>query len=120
MTRWRSTYWTNRQAVEAAELPESLIVLGGGAIGLELAQVYARFGVSVSVVEALDRLMPMEEPEVSALVRTALQADGITVHTGVRVRRVDHTTATNSTSRSTAGRRWPDSGCWWPPVDAPT
>jgi pyruvate/2-oxoglutarate dehydrogenase complex dihydrolipoamide dehydrogenase (E3) component len=43
-------YWTNREAVKAAELPESLIVLGGGAIGLELAQAFRRFGVAVTVV----------------------------------------------------------------------
>ena len=50
-------YWTNREAIEVEELPESLVVLGGGAIGLELAQVFARFGVRVTVVEALDRLL---------------------------------------------------------------
>lgn len=64
-------YWTNRQAVKAAELPDSLVVLGGGAVGLELAQAYARFGVSVSVVEVLDRLMAVEEPEVAGLDRPA-------------------------------------------------
>src|SRR2546430_681546 len=56
-------YWTNREAIRATEVPESLVVLGGGAVGLELAQVYARFGAAVTVVEALDRLLPQEEPE---------------------------------------------------------
>lgn len=83
-------YWTNREAIEAAELPESLVVLGGGAVGLELAQVYARFGVTVTVVEMADRLVAMEEPESSALLREALAADGITVHTSVQARRVGH------------------------------
>jgi pyruvate/2-oxoglutarate dehydrogenase complex dihydrolipoamide dehydrogenase (E3) component len=83
-------FWTNREAIEAAVLPRSLIVLGGGSVGLELAQAYARFGVAVTVVEAMDRLLPVEEPEASALARTALQADGITVHTGVRAVRVAH------------------------------
>lgn len=50
-------YWTNREAVEATEAPSSLIVLGGGAIGLELAQAFARFGSMVTVVEAADRLV---------------------------------------------------------------
>jgi pyruvate/2-oxoglutarate dehydrogenase complex dihydrolipoamide dehydrogenase (E3) component len=81
-------YWTNRDAIEAAELPGSMLVLGGGAIGLELAQAYRRFGVEVTVVEALDRLVPMEEPDASTVVREALESDGITVHTGVRTRRV--------------------------------
>lgn len=83
-------YWTNRHAIEAATLPESLIVLGGGAIGLELAQAFARFGVAVTIVEALDRLLAMEEPEASALAAEALTKDGITIRTGAKVTRVDH------------------------------
>jgi pyruvate/2-oxoglutarate dehydrogenase complex dihydrolipoamide dehydrogenase (E3) component len=83
-------YWTNREAVKTAALPESLVVLGGGAVGLELAQVYARFGVAVTVVEALERLVPVEEPEVSALIREVLEAEGTTVYTGTAARRVDH------------------------------
>ena len=61
-------FWTNREAIEAKDLPQSLVVLGGGAIGLELSQVFERFGVQVRVVEALDRLLPPEEPEASALI----------------------------------------------------
>jgi pyruvate/2-oxoglutarate dehydrogenase complex dihydrolipoamide dehydrogenase (E3) component len=83
-------YWTNRGAIEAPAAPESLVVLGGGAVGLELAQVYARFGTAVTVVEARDRLVPAEEPESSALLREALTADGITLHTSATVARVDH------------------------------
>lgn len=78
-------YWTNREAVEAKDLPASLVVLGGGAIGLELAQVFARFGVRVSIVEAQPRLLPGEEPEVGALLAEVLAAEGIEVHTGARV-----------------------------------
>ncbi|HET6728753.1 MAG TPA: NAD(P)/FAD-dependent oxidoreductase [Jiangellaceae bacterium] len=83
-------YWTNREAIEAKTLPGSLVVLGGGAVGLELAQVYARFGVAVTVMEALDRLLPVEEPESSALIQPILEADGITVHTGTRATAVSH------------------------------
>jgi pyruvate/2-oxoglutarate dehydrogenase complex dihydrolipoamide dehydrogenase (E3) component len=61
-------YWTNREAIEAKELPSSLIVLGAGSVGVELAQVFARFEVEVTVVEALDRLMPGEEPEAGELL----------------------------------------------------
>lgn len=78
-------YWTNRDAVETATLPRSLLVLGGGAVGLELAQVFARFGVDVTVIEALNRLLAVEEPESSALA-----ADGVTVITGATARRVNH------------------------------
>ncbi len=83
-------YWTNREAIEVTTLPEALVVLGGGAIGLELAQVFARFGVAVTVVEAADRLLAAEEPESSALVQEALEADGITVVTSAKVDRVTH------------------------------
>jgi len=83
-------YWTNREAIETTTPPGSLVVLGGGAIGLELAQVFARFGVTVSVVEAADRLLAAEEPEASALIADVLQDEGINVATGAKVDRVSH------------------------------
>ncbi len=70
-------YWTNRQATLARELPASLLVLGSGPIGAELAQAYARFGSKVHVVEAVDRLIPGEEPEASAELAKAFDAEGI-------------------------------------------
>ena len=83
-------YWTNRQAVETKTVPESLLVLGGGAIGLELAQVFARFGAAVTVVEVADRLLSVEEPEASEVVESALRDDGVTVVTGAQADRVSH------------------------------
>jgi pyruvate/2-oxoglutarate dehydrogenase complex dihydrolipoamide dehydrogenase (E3) component len=83
-------FWTNRDAVETKSLPRSLIVLGGGAIGAELAQVFARFGVDVTIVEASDRLLHLDEPEASALASEALAADSITVRTGTRAMAVRH------------------------------
>ncbi|WP_436837421.1 dihydrolipoyl dehydrogenase family protein [Micromonospora orduensis] len=83
-------YWTNHQAIEVEQLPASLLMLGGGAIGLELAQVFARFGVRVIVVEALDRVLALEEPEASEVAAAALRADGVEIHTGVRAERVEH------------------------------
>ncbi|MFI1992617.1 dihydrolipoyl dehydrogenase family protein [Actinoplanes sp. NPDC020271] len=83
-------YWTNREAVEAATLPESMLVLGGGAIGCELAQAYARFGVQVTVIEGSPRLLAMEEPESSQVAEAALAADGVRVLTGVRAQKVAH------------------------------
>jgi pyruvate/2-oxoglutarate dehydrogenase complex dihydrolipoamide dehydrogenase (E3) component len=76
-------FWTNREAVEASSLPASMVVLGGGAIGCELAQVFARFGVRVTVIEGSSRLLAMEEPESSAVASAALSADGVEVVTGV-------------------------------------
>jgi pyruvate/2-oxoglutarate dehydrogenase complex dihydrolipoamide dehydrogenase (E3) component len=75
-------------------LPESLVILGGGAIGLELAQVFARFGVTVSVIEALDRLLALEEPESSELAAQTLGRDGVRVRTGATVTKVSHDGAT--------------------------
>ncbi|MCW3839465.1 FAD-dependent oxidoreductase [Micromonospora yasonensis] len=83
-------YWTNHQAIEVEELPGSLLVLGGGAIGLELAQVFARFGVRVTVIEAADRVLAIEEPEASEIAAKALRADGVTIETAVRAERVSH------------------------------
>ncbi|MET7425675.1 NAD(P)/FAD-dependent oxidoreductase [Dactylosporangium sp. NPDC005555] len=82
--------WTNREAIEVATLPGALIVLGGGAIGVELAQVFARFGVAVTVVEAADRLVALEEPESSDVAQAALVRDGVTVHAGVSATSVRH------------------------------
>ncbi|WGX99348.1 NAD(P)/FAD-dependent oxidoreductase [Nocardioides sp. L-11A] len=83
-------YWTNRDAVRLRELPSSLAVLGGGAIGCELAQAFARFGVEVTVVEAGERILGPEEPEASAVVAKALAAEGIAVRAGVGIGSVAH------------------------------
>jgi pyruvate/2-oxoglutarate dehydrogenase complex dihydrolipoamide dehydrogenase (E3) component len=83
-------YWTNREAIEAKDAPASLLVLGGGAIGVELGQVFARFGTTVTVVEATERLLPMEEPESGALLAATLPRDGITVRTGAKVDAARH------------------------------
>jgi pyruvate/2-oxoglutarate dehydrogenase complex dihydrolipoamide dehydrogenase (E3) component len=76
--------WTNREATLARELPRSLVVLGGGPTGCELAQVYARFGVPVTVVQSGDRLMPTEHPRNSEVVAKLLRRDGVDVRLGVR------------------------------------
>ena len=81
-------YWTNREAVEAETLPETLLVLGGGAIGLEFSQVMARFGVNVTVLEGSDRLLAMEEPESSEVAAEVLSRDGVRAITGVRAQHV--------------------------------
>jgi pyruvate/2-oxoglutarate dehydrogenase complex dihydrolipoamide dehydrogenase (E3) component len=83
-------FWTNRDIVQAERVPGSLIVLGGGAIGAEFAQVFARFGVAVTVVEALPRLVASEEPEASELLERIFKAEGITVRTSARADRVSH------------------------------
>jgi len=83
-------YWTNREAIEAAAVPRSLAMLGGGAIGLELAQVFARFGAEVTIVEAGPRLITPEEPESSELAAKTLAADGIQIHLERRVNSISY------------------------------
>ncbi len=77
-------YWTNHDAAEAESVPSSLAVLGGGAVGLELAQVFTRFGARVAVVEAEDRLLPLEEPEAGRTIAEVFERESIEVHTGAR------------------------------------
>lgn len=79
-------YWTNRDVFDLDTLPASLLVIGGGPIGVELAQAFARFGVAVTVVEMADRLVANEEPEASRLVEEALARDEVRVVTGAQVR----------------------------------
>ncbi|MCF6525395.1 NAD(P)/FAD-dependent oxidoreductase [Streptomyces sp. JJ36] len=83
-------YWTNRDAVAAEEALGSLLVLGGGAVGLELAQAFARFGTRVTLVEAVDRLAPAEEPEIGGLLAGVLGAEGVVVRTGAKATGVRH------------------------------
>jgi pyruvate/2-oxoglutarate dehydrogenase complex dihydrolipoamide dehydrogenase (E3) component len=78
-------YWTTRDAVQLRELPSSLAVLGGGALGCELAQVMALFGVRVTVVEAADQLVAPEEPEASEVLEKAFAESGIQVFTGASI-----------------------------------
>jgi pyruvate/2-oxoglutarate dehydrogenase complex dihydrolipoamide dehydrogenase (E3) component len=81
-------YWTNREAVQAEQVPESLIILGGGAIGAEFAQMFSRFGTAVTVVEAAPRLVPFEEPEASDLIARVFMSEGIKLCTNAPAERV--------------------------------
>ncbi|SDK26824.1 Pyruvate/2-oxoglutarate dehydrogenase complex, dihydrolipoamide dehydrogenase (E3) component [Actinopolyspora mzabensis] len=83
-------FWTNREAVRARSLPGSMVVLGAGPVGLEFAQVFARFGVDTTVVESAPRVLSVGEPEASESITEVFTAEGITVHTGTSARRVRH------------------------------
>jgi pyruvate/2-oxoglutarate dehydrogenase complex dihydrolipoamide dehydrogenase (E3) component len=85
----RVKYWTNREAVKVEELPESLVILGGGAIGVELSQVFARFGVKVSIIEGMNRVLALEEPEASAVLGEVLQRDGVELWLNSRAQSVE-------------------------------
>lgn len=81
--------WSYVEALSAEEQPESLLIIGGGAVGLELAQAYARLGTSVTVLEALPRILSQEEEQVSEDLERHLKDEGIEIHTQTAVSRVD-------------------------------
>ena len=80
---------TNETVFSLNAAPASLGIIGGGAIGCELAQAFARLRVAVSIFEGLPRLLPREEPDASAVVTSALVAAGVTVETSATIERVD-------------------------------
>ncbi|WP_280329041.1 dihydrolipoyl dehydrogenase family protein [Nocardia wallacei] len=82
-------YWTNREAVTTTTVPESLIVLGGGPVGMEFAQIFARFGADVAMIVP-HRVLPREEPEAADLIAEVFAREGITIHTGAEATRVEH------------------------------
>jgi pyruvate/2-oxoglutarate dehydrogenase complex dihydrolipoamide dehydrogenase (E3) component len=87
----RVPFWTNREATLPKQLPASLAILGGGAIGVELGQAYARIGSEVHIFEGGPRLVPAEEPEAGELLGKHLSGEGIRVHTGAKVVAVEKT-----------------------------
>jgi len=78
-------FWTNREALRAETAPASMVVIGGGSIGLEMAQAFSRFGTEVTVLESAPRILAPEEPESSALVADVFRAEGIGVHEDVTI-----------------------------------
>jgi mercuric reductase len=83
-----SGYLTSASALELETLPESLIVVGGNYVGLELGQTFARLGVSVTIIEALDKVAPNEEPELSEVIAGVLQDEGVEVWTSAALTEV--------------------------------
>ena len=79
------TIWTYKEAMVPAAQPQSLLVIGAGAIGMEFASFYADLGSAVTVVELLPRVLPVEDEEISAAAAKAFAAQGMTIHTGARV-----------------------------------
>jgi pyruvate/2-oxoglutarate dehydrogenase complex dihydrolipoamide dehydrogenase (E3) component len=77
--------WTNREATLPDHLPGSLAILGGGAIGVELGQAYARIGTEVHIIEGMPRLVPAEEPQAGELLAKHFAAEGVNLHLGRKV-----------------------------------
>jgi pyruvate/2-oxoglutarate dehydrogenase complex dihydrolipoamide dehydrogenase (E3) component len=98
--------WTNKEITETRSVPPRLLVLGGGAIGAEMAQAFARFGSEVTVLEGAPGLLAREEPFAGEQVAAAFEAEGISVLTGVtvvRVRRDGEVSATLDDGREVSG-----------------
>jgi pyruvate/2-oxoglutarate dehydrogenase complex dihydrolipoamide dehydrogenase (E3) component len=76
--------WTNREATTAKQMPERLVILGGGVVGVEMAQAYRSFGSQITLVEAADRLLAREEPFASEQVEQALREAGVDIHLNVK------------------------------------
>jgi pyruvate/2-oxoglutarate dehydrogenase complex dihydrolipoamide dehydrogenase (E3) component len=81
-------YLTHATAFDQNELPAKIVILGGGPVGLEFAQVYSRLGARVEVVEMLPQLLPREDEDAARVVGETLDAEGVVIRTGVRVERV--------------------------------
>ncbi len=78
-------YITNREALGLPRLPKSMIVVGGGPLGLEFAQMYARFGTKVTVLEKEKQILPLAEQEIADELQRCLEEEGIEIHTGVDI-----------------------------------
>ncbi len=78
-------YITNREALSLPHLPDSMIIIGAGPIGLEFAQMYARFGTRVTVLEKEKQVLPLAEPEIANELQRCLEAEGIEICTGVEI-----------------------------------
>ena len=88
----RGGFWTNREAIWHGEgVPGSLAIIGAGAIGVEFGQIYARFGAEVTLIEALDRVLPLEDRDSSDAIAASLRSEGIAIHAGAEVTKVDRT-----------------------------
>lgn len=80
--------WTYKHALTPEEMPKSLIVIGSGAIGIEFASFYRTFGAEVTVIEMLDRILPVEDAEISALAKKAFEKQGMKIITGASVEKI--------------------------------
>jgi pyruvate/2-oxoglutarate dehydrogenase complex dihydrolipoamide dehydrogenase (E3) component len=105
-----AAYLTNETVFSLTERPESLVVIGGGPIGCELAQAFARFGTRVTVLTTPDRILEKDDPDAARIVSAALERDGVRVEAGVRVQRVEPAAA-GWTVRWTRGDAEESSDC---------
>ena len=98
-------YLTNEEALSLRKLPRSMVVVGGRALGLEFAQMYAHFGTEVTILQRSERILPEHEPEISAALKRSLEGEGIRIHTGVRLDEVTQRGGTKLMKATVSGTR---------------
>ncbi len=81
--------WTYKEAMLPPAMPKSLIVIGSGAIGIEFASFYSGLGAKVTVIEIMDRILPVEDEEISVLARKSFEKQGMVFHTGAKVEKLE-------------------------------
>jgi dihydrolipoamide dehydrogenase len=96
--------WTSKEALIPQALPKSMLIVGSGAIGIEFASFYRALGVDVTVVEVMDRILPVEDEEISALARKAFEKQGMKIYTGATLKKCDKKTDQVTVTFEVAGR----------------
>lgn len=96
--------WTYREAMVPDVTPKRLLVIGSGAIGIEFASFYNELGSEVTVVEAVDRILPAEDEEISAMARKSFEKQGLIIHTGAQVKGLDKGKTTVKATISIGGK----------------
>ena len=115
--------WSSDDALFIKSAPKSVAVVGAGAIGMEFADVFEAFGSEVTVIEAIDRVLPLEDEEVSAHVAKSYRRRGMTVHTGARIESAKPermASLSSSPTRKERRRRSPSRRCSQPSGGSPT
>ena len=96
--------WTYREAMVPEKMPKSLLVIGSGAIGIEFASFYLNMGVPVTVVEVMDRVLPVEDAEISAMARKSFEKQGMKILTGAMVKGIKKTPDSVTVTLEVAGK----------------
>ncbi len=98
--------WTYFEAMVPEKMPKSLLVVGSGAIGIEFASFYRSLGAEVTVVEIIDRILPVEDEEISTFARKQFEKQGMTVHTGTTVKALKKNADSVTATLEGAGKSW--------------
>ena len=109
--------------LELTEVPKSLLVIGSGAVGVEFASMYARFGSKVTIIEVLPRIVPVEDEEISRELAASFKRQGIAIYPDTRVERLTQERgrrrAAGAVHRTTRPRRSGRRRCSWPSAAGP-